>query len=202
MNPFSLSFVLSEKNSVLLRQSTQCANHICSERGPQDFRPDPEAERKFQAWRATTTNLVMDAVNLNEGGDAHEKLEKQKLGIRDDIYEAIEPFARYVDAGFKQEILKILEDAIVLDKEISKQVARVIWVFDRGEFDHSSMVLEGEEKPQIGRKEVQLVVAPGLKKRGKSTGEDFKLENMLLRTEVSCEPVQSFSERGIRRIIS
>jgi hypothetical protein len=144
----------------------------------------------------------MDAVNLNEGGDAHEKLEKQKLGIRDDIYEAIEPFARYVDAGFKQEILKILEDAIVLDKEISKQVARVIWIFDRGEFDHSSMVLEGEEKPQIGRKEVQLVVAPGLKKRGKSTGEDFKLENMLLRTEVSCEPVQSFAERSIRRIIS
>jgi hypothetical protein len=40
-----------------------------------------------------------------------------------------------------------------------------------------------------------------LKKRGKSTGEDFKLENTLLLTEVSCEPVQSLAERGIVRRI-
>jgi hypothetical protein len=186
---------------VLLQQSTQCANHICSEQGSQDFRPDPETERKFQTWSATTTNLLMDAVDLNEGGDAYKELENRKQAICDKICEAIGPFTRHVDEGFEQEILKILDDAIVLDKEISKQVARVIWVFDHGEFDHSSMVLEGGEKPQIGSKEVQLVVAPGLKKRGKSTGEDFKLENTLLLTEVSCEPVQSLAERGIVRRI-
>jgi len=34
---------------------------------------------------------------------------------------------------------------------------------------------------------VRLVVAPGLKKRGTSTGEDFEIVNTLLKIEVVCE---------------
>ena len=34
---------------------------------------------------------------------------------------------------------------------------------------------------------MRLVVAPGLKKRGTSTGEDFEIVNTLLKIEVVCE---------------
>lgn len=43
----------------------------------------------------------------------------------------------------------------------------------------------GEVKPKPGQP-IIMAIAPGLKKRGKSTGEDFEVENLLLKMDVSC----------------
>ncbi len=136
-----------------------------------------------------TTGLLLDTADLNEGGDAYNKLERQKTVIVDHIRKTIEQFQRRMNEAFEQELFKIINDAIALDREISRQVATVIWVFENGKFDPSSMELEAGENSNAENHEVQLIVAPGLKKRGKSTGEDFKVENMLLLMEVSCKPV-------------
>ncbi len=143
-----------------------------------------------------TTGLLLDTANSSEGGDNWDKVERKKLSFVDHIRETIEPFQRRMDEGFEQELFKIINDAVSLYREISRQVATVIWVFENGKFDPSSMELEAGENPKAGNHEVQLIVSPGLKKRGKSTGEDFKVENTLLLMEVSCEPVTS---GGVRR---
>ncbi|KAF8853527.1 hypothetical protein BDZ45DRAFT_598493 [Acephala macrosclerotiorum] len=154
-----------------------------------DSRPESEAERKFQIWKATTNSLLLDTLELKEGGSAFNKLEHRKQIVLNNVLETIRPYARKMDDGFQLELSKIMSDAVNLDIEISKQVAIVTWDFEHGQFDPSSMELGAEESPEAQHQEVQLVVAPGLKKRGKSTGENFKVENTLLLTIVSCEPI-------------
>ena len=55
--------------------------------------------------------------------------------------------------------------------------------------DPKLMELEAGENPKSENQEIQLIVTPGLRKRGKSTGDEFKTENTLLLMQVSCEPV-------------
>lgn len=83
----------------------------------------------------------------------------------------------------------IVGEAITLDQELSRQVAKFSWVFESEESDPSDS----------RKKYFQLPVAPGLKKRGKSSGEDFKTEISLLPVEVSYVPVVMDGERGGRR---
>ncbi|RYP67403.1 hypothetical protein DL770_008630 [Monosporascus sp. CRB-9-2] len=155
--------------------------------------PNPEAERKYQMWSATTTGLILDAVNMEEGSEVCKHREEHKSAVLERIRRVIDPVLRFYDDGYDQELLRILDDALTLDRELSRQVARVFWVFGGKEtqikFDSTTMELEKGEKPSEANQEVLLVVAPAMKKRGKSAGEDFKTENMLLQMEVSCEPV-------------
>lgn len=165
-----------------------------SEAGPES-RPDPEAERKFQMWSATTIGLLFDSIDVKEESEAYNHTRNAKEYILEGIRETIDPFLWSQDEGYQHQILGILDNALALDKEISRQVARVDWVFGikktSAMFDPTAMELEKGEKPSMANQQVLLVVAPAMKKRGKSTGEDFKVESMLLRMEVSCEPVTS-----------
>ncbi|KAH8647091.1 hypothetical protein BGZ60DRAFT_535442 [Tricladium varicosporioides] len=151
--------------------------------------PGPEAERKFQMWSATTTGLLSEKLDLNDGSKEYQILYERKERRVGYIYKTIEPFSRVMDEGFQKDLFKIISDAVTLDLEISKQVARVTWVFDNGPFNPDLMELEAGENSCPENEEVQLIVAPGLKKRGKSTGDGFKTENTLLLIQVSCEPV-------------
>jgi len=163
-----------------------------SEANPES-RSNPEAERKYQMWSATTTGLLLDTLNMEEGSEAYKRLEKDKNEILEQIQITIDPFVRSCDEGYTQELRRILNDALALDREISRQVARVFWVFGSKKtqlmFDSTTMELEKGEKPSKANQEVLLVVGPAMRKRGKSTGEDFNVENVLLQMEVSCEPV-------------
>ena len=84
----------------------------------------------------------------------------------------------------------IIKEALDLDQLFSKQVAEIYWTMDANEpgaFHEASMELQqGEKRPVDGQK-VQLVVAPGLIKRGRSTGENYEMKSLLLRMTVSCE---------------
>jgi hypothetical protein len=76
------------------------------------------------------------------------------------------------ERSFKDQLSAIITQASALDKEISRQVARVIWSFDITQ-------REKEDQPCNPNK-AGLVIAPAVFKRGKSTGEGFDQEIKLL----------------------
>jgi hypothetical protein len=154
---------------------------------------DPEAERKFQVWNATTTGLLLEA-NARMGPQAEKNQSEEKEWFIAKIFETIGPFLR-ARGDHVQQLGRIIDDALALDREISRQVARVEWVFpnsgtEKLMFDPETMKLEKGEKASKDNQNVLLVVAPGMKKRGKSTGDDFKDESLLIPMEVTCEPVR------------
>jgi hypothetical protein len=119
------------------------------------------------------------------------------------VRDVLDPFVVVDSASYEHELGRILEEALTLDREICRQVARIEWVFPQSDgkevlFDSVRMRLgtgEGAAKgpePQI----VSLVVCPGMKKRGKSTGEDFTVESLLVSMEVSCEAIPAPGGEG------
>lgn len=58
-----------------------------------------------------------------------------------------------------------------------------------GTFRGEIMELQPGERRAFEGQKVQLVVAPGLIKRGRSTGEDSEVTNVLLNMTVSCEAI-------------
>ncbi|KAL2808091.1 hypothetical protein BJX63DRAFT_410501 [Aspergillus granulosus] len=156
--------------------------------------PNPEEERKFQTWIASTTALVVDALNT-PGKSRSTETRAEALAIK--VRETIDPFLVIEDGGYEQELNRILDEALKLDKEICRQIARIEWVFpplaQEIPFDPVSMRLgTGEVAPKSAEPQiVRLVVCPGMKKRGRSTGEDFKVETLLVPMEVSCDPVHT-----------
>lgn len=83
-------------------------------------------------------------------------------------------------------LMKIIEKALTLDREISRQTAWVRWVF------------EDVDRP-AAEEGLQIVVAPAMIKRGKSSGDGFEEQVQLLRAETcvirkSSAPVEHSSE--------
>ncbi|CAM1509777.1 Fc.00g001120.m01.CDS01 [Cosmosporella sp. VM-42] len=171
-----------------LRRLLRPMNYENLELSPRE-RPDPEEERKFQMWSATTTGLILDVPTNTEETDA--EFQNRKYEIVENIKDTIYKFKSVGSQGFTDQLEAIVDAACSLDKEISRQVARVIWVFGDASaldvFDPTTMELEtGDPKPKEGQL-VRFAVAPAVIKRGKSTGEDFKFENDLMKMVVSCE---------------
>lgn len=107
-----------------------------------------------------------------------------------DLCAQLAPLTKSKHESFKAQIFAIIEEALDLDQLFSKQVADVCWTFGADEarrFNEASMELQQAEKRAVDGQEVQFVVAPGLIKRGRSTGEDYEMTSILLRTTVSCE---------------
>ncbi|KAL4949242.1 hypothetical protein BDW69DRAFT_198241 [Aspergillus filifer] len=158
---------------------------------------NPDEERKFQVWLASTTALILEA-----GADQHasENFEAQNgkkvAALVEKVRPILDPFATSTDSSYDQELAKIYEECINLDREICRQVARVEWDFpEPGKevwYDTKSMKLTTGEKVPVSKKKdtqlVRLVICPGMKKRGKSNGDGFAAPaSMLLPMEVSCE---------------
>ncbi|KAL4944939.1 hypothetical protein BDV06DRAFT_185947 [Aspergillus oleicola] len=156
----------------------------------------PEEERKFQIWLASTTALILDAGNDAHASEKFEKQNEEKLALLVEKVKAIlDPFATTTDKSYEQELARILDECINLDREICRQVARVEWVFpDAGKevwYDSKSMKLGMGEKFPVDKKYkqlVRLVICPALRKRGKSNGDGFATPaTVLIPMEVSCE---------------
>ena len=154
------------------------------------IRLDSEAERKHQHWRATTTGLLWNALSMEDQAEKGHYLEKGRPNIVKRVRRDLDLLIDTRDAGFLQDLKAILDDAMKLDMEISKQVAKVSWDFGDSKprllFDPEGMELERGEMPVKAGTEALVVMAPALKKRGKSSGEGFNVENTLLPMVVSC----------------
>ncbi|KAI1362876.1 hypothetical protein F5Y08DRAFT_258000 [Xylaria arbuscula] len=133
---------------------------------------DHEALRKFHVWRATTANMVFNT-------DAAVSPKERWRALGDSlITQYIHPmFSTFIAESENQRyyefLIKIVEKALILDREISRQTAWVRWVFE----DANSPAIQGG---------LQVVMAPALIKRGKSSGDGFEEEVQLLRVD-TCE---------------
>ena len=143
-------------------------------------------------WKANTSALLVDALKRDQ-----KKGQRSSRRIRDDIQDLctqLAPLTKSKYEGIAAQLTDIIGEALDLDQLLSKQVADIHWILgahghEPGKFQEDIMELQQGEKRTIDGQKVQLVVAPGLIKRGRSTGEDYEMENLLLRMTVSCEPI-------------
>ena len=139
-------------------------------------------------WKANTSALLVDALRSDQ-----EKGQGMSRKLRDrtkDLCTQLAPLTRSKYEEVATQIFDIINEALDLDQLFSKQVAEIYWTIgadELGFFREASMELQQGEKRAVDGQKVQLVVAPGLIKRGRSTGEDYEMESMLLRMTVSCE---------------
>lgn len=166
---------------------------------------DPEAKRKFQKWRVNTTTLLLNSNKLNHRDDDRvpKKLSEELDKV---ISESLSPFSKSKQKDLVDKVFVIVHDALKLDKMISMQLAEVIWNSDckndSQHFRQDLMELQRGERQVDDTGNTWLVSAPGMIKRGKSTGEDFDVENVLLKMEVFCEPrtIEHTTESPIKAV--
>ncbi|KAI2471961.1 hypothetical protein F4781DRAFT_64783 [Annulohypoxylon bovei var. microspora] len=133
------------------------------------------AIQKLHAWRATTTGLVCES--LTDEDVAYDLCEKENIMYG--IHTVLDPL---FNETYDAELANLLDEAIKLDKVISSQAAMVSWKFNKP----PSEKLPG--KPALLNMEEMVVVCPAMIKRGKSNGEDFDDESVLLpRIEGFCK---------------
>lgn len=149
-------------------------------------------------WKANTSALLVDALKFDGDRDDGIKNRKLKDKIRH-LCGQLAPLTTSNPERIGAQMDEIIEKALDLDQLFSKQVAGISWVAARYKgrvFDEEWMELQQGEKSTVDGQKVQLVVAPGLIKRGRSTGEDYGRTSVLLRITVSCELIASDSSRG------
>ncbi|KAI0453064.1 hypothetical protein F5B21DRAFT_526306 [Xylaria acuta] len=140
---------------------------------------DYESLKKFHVWRATTANMVFSADAAVSPQDRWRKFEDSLIAEHiDPITLSFVPtseYGRYYDL-----LSQIIEKALILDREISRQAAWIRWVFEDLD-SHSEIVASGS----INQEGLRVIVAPAMVKRGKSSGEGFEEQIELLRAD-SC----------------
>ncbi|KAM7215781.1 hypothetical protein V8F06_008804 [Rhypophila decipiens] len=163
---------------------------------------DPAVEQKFQIWSASTTAILMDLDDNQQRSSASnsgaEKLENK--GLFQGTLEFFTQIPTTCDPhGLADGFRQIFQEAIDLDKEISRQVARIEWDFQKGhtgmELDLARMTVARDEGGCATTDKVRLVIAPRVIKRGKSTGNDFEVEHQLLPMQVTLM-LASENDRG------
>jgi hypothetical protein len=150
-------------------------------------------------WRAKTSNLLATVVSLEKGSaDADRREFSSALAL--DIDKWLRPLTNSKSDVVCHELGMVIEQCINLDKEISNQVAGICWEFpSRRLCDFDSRIMnpqQGQTSPPEGQT-VVLVVAPGLVKCGRSSGDDFDVEYRLLQMQCYCIP-RNWSEEELK----
>lgn len=139
-------------------------------------------------WKANTSALLVDALNRDQ--EQGQGMGRKLRDKTQDLCTQLSPLTNSKYEGFAAQLSDIIKEALDLDQLFSKQVAEIYWTMgsdEPGNFHEASMEVQQGEKRTVDGQKVQLVVAPGLIKRGRSTGEDYEMTSMLLRMTVSCE---------------
>ena len=138
-------------------------------------------------WKANTSAFLVDALKFDqEQGYGMSEKSREKV---QDLRKQLAPLTKSKNEGVTTQIYEIVYEALDLDQLFSKQVAAIYWTVGVDEaryFNEALMELQHGEKRAVDGQKVQLVVAPGLIKRGRSTGEDYEIESILLKMTVSC----------------
>lgn len=145
----------------------------------------------FQTWSAATTKLIHES-QKRDGLAWSDSRTKGKLGhLVNDIYESIEPYYTTTHDGLTKAIRDILNQAIALDESLSEQLAQFQWEFpgpQAGHFDADRMQLaDGEVAAYLdGPMQISIFICPGIIRRGRSSGEEFGKDQLLIPIKVSC----------------
>ncbi|KAF2826646.1 hypothetical protein CC86DRAFT_466502 [Ophiobolus disseminans] len=152
---------------------------------------DVEAIKKFHIWRATTVGLLLDSMDEEKRRQAASYADEWKQSL----FRAVDVNLRVLQSPYKEDykhnFMDIVDEALKLDREISRQVSYVEWIFnDRATaraFQPEAMELENGKRPSKNESDVGFVISPGVTKRGKSSGEGYEASMWLLKMEVTCE---------------
>jgi hypothetical protein len=151
---------------------------------------DIEATRRLHTWRATTVGLLLDSMNQQKRREADSELQRWKDRLHIEVESNLSLLRAKGQKDCQRDFFDIIDEAVKIDKEISRQVSRVTWSFgvENGAqaLDPAIMDLRTGEA-FVPNSEVTLVTSPGVIKQGKSTGEGFESSIYLLKMEVSCE---------------
>ncbi|KAF5627567.1 hypothetical protein F25303_10757 [Fusarium sp. NRRL 25303] len=134
--------------------------------------PNHEAERKFHSWSSTTISMLLTSIDVEKANNYMKRRTDHHVNR---IINTVDNLLRKdKEKSFKNQLSAIITEAFALDKEISRQVARVIWRFN------GSQQEENVDHAHAAPSKPGLVMAPAVFKRGKSTGEGFDHETKLL----------------------
>ncbi|KAL5051688.1 hypothetical protein BDW71DRAFT_202838 [Aspergillus fruticulosus] len=149
-----------------------------------DPTPDFDLERKFQIWSSEASALILQMCDFTEGSQEYKRVQSTCKEIREEFWSIASQYLSKRSNAPGQDLRRILDNAMALDREIHRQAARITWEFPpegaHVRFNPKFMEAEkGQQKPK-GDQQVLLIVAPGVVKRGKSDGQDFGGEEQLL----------------------
>ncbi|KAI0857723.1 hypothetical protein F4860DRAFT_488796 [Xylaria cubensis] len=151
-----------------------------------DATKDLDEVRKYQLWKADTANLIAERQGPDEE-KARAGQERLRQGLAKKVYRPLRVFTGSKTANLEDDIIQIIDKALELDQMISRQVAEVSWEtgIQINHYDPQSMEPHGGGELLKGPYDHLVAIAPGMMKRGTSTGANFEVNNRLLRTEVA-----------------
>ncbi|KAI1733569.1 hypothetical protein F4680DRAFT_441288 [Xylaria scruposa] len=143
---------------------------------PTSSQNDEEALKKFYTWRAMSAEMVFNAEASMNPQDSWKEFEEFLIEkYVDPFIFSLIPKSKY---GQYYELLgHIIQKALIMDQEISRQAAWVHWDFEYRD-GHA------ETAAGIQQEGLLIVAAPAMVKRGKSSGEGFEEEIVLLEADI------------------
>ncbi|KAI3393655.1 hypothetical protein diail_3835 [Diaporthe ilicicola] len=93
---------------------------------------DPEQIKTFQQWKKRTADLVLDLQDTGRLIQSAQHLTQLSQHYANAISEVIAPFMRSSADGHEDRLVRVIRQAVELDREISKQLPRITWAFSAG----------------------------------------------------------------------
>lgn len=122
-------------------------------------------------------SLLLDSICPDRSRYAKDSLKAFKYDFSRDADISLGPILSGKHAEYQQGVCDLVDEAIALDKEISRQVSCVVWTFEKTAgsraFDTACMELEGGKRPTKNDLGVAFVNSPGVLKQGKPTGKSL-----------------------------
>ncbi|CAI7672417.1 unnamed protein product [Penicillium discolor] len=138
-----------------------------------------DAKRRFHTWRATTTNAMVEVVGLDSekvSNDIDKFSKEQARLTTEELRDLLKPSSYQT---VEDELSDIFCNSVALSKMIDKQLACITW----SDVEHMAAGRPdlGRVEPQSGScpsddKDSRLLVAPGLVRSGRSSGDKFDVE--------------------------
>ena len=133
--------------------------------------------------------MLIHLISL-DGNNSHEHAHHYATRQSSILNNWLSRFSQSDPDMLQSQLADLIKQTVRLDQDLSRQVASIRWSFDRGSslsFDPSSMALPSNYQEPSEELKVRLVLAPGLIRRGRSSGDQFDKIVLLLKTEVTCE---------------
>lgn len=149
----------------------------------------PDSRRKFHMWRANTSNLLINIMSLDDNSK-----DSESQFVEETVREITQRFSHFSTSDvceIQTGLVDIIYKSLSLDEELSRQAIAVTFSFGTGymlqPFRSETMVCVSDyEVKEEDSKFVSLVIAPGIFRRGQSSGEEFDKRIRLMKTDVAC----------------